>query len=537
MAQLLIVDDEAHVVDRFAATIDWKSEGIEQVHKAYSGLEAFELLQQISIDIVVTDIKMPGMSGIELIAEIRRTWPTTKCILLSGYSEFNYAKQAMLLQTEDYLLKPVKEEDLLGAVRRVRGKLEREWEEVVSSRRLTYTLKENLPLIRANLLLELLQGKKWNEQALREKMNMLDMGEGAAWTSFTLMIVRLDEHFLQYDAQDLSWKEYAVSNMAEELFGGRYAIWHAKDVHDYLVFLMTAKQGDDPVWFERTAAALQSAACDYLKSRISIMVGRRGAFPRDVHPAYNRAIAAFRRRIGSESELFMRLEEDDRTVGHVGALHGLHEPPTLIQLLEAARWDAAEDKLRSVFEAMESGETASQEHLLEMYFTIASAYAYTAHKNGRLLAELIGIHYERMTDGVPLRSLNHLREWSLLTLRHIQEDTARESRDTRSSLIEVIRSFIEENVTRDISLQSIADRVMLHPVYVSKVYKLETGENISDYVQRAKMGKAEFLLKNSQDKIYEIADKLGYQRPHSFIHAFKKALGMTPQEYRDRYGQ
>lgn len=539
MAELLLVDDEAHVVDRFATTIDWGTLRIEQVHKAYSGYEALEVLKQFSVDIVITDIKMPGMSGIQLIAEIRRLWPRTKCILLSGYSDFEYAKQAILHQTEDYLLKPVKEEDLKATVKRVLARLEQEWEEVFSSQRMAYTLKENLPLLRANLLNELLQGKKSSRQALREKMARFGLGD-QAWRTFALMVVRLDEYRLdrEREDEDLSWKEYAISNMVEELFGGRYASWHAKDSHDYLVFLLTPTAEDaedDPVWFERTAADLQSAVDAYLKGKISILLSHRGEFPEEVPSYYSRSIASFRKRIGGESEFFARLEDDGLSPQPLRSPSHLHDPPTLLQLLEAGRWEKAEEKLSLIFGAMEEGSSATQEQLLEVYFTTASAYAYIAHKSGKAFAEWMGDNLYRIAEGIPFRTLNQLREWSFRTLRALKESSDREFSDSRSTLIATIQSYIEENVTRDISLQSIAEKVALHPVYVSKVYKLETGENVSDYVQRVKMKHAEYRLRHGTEKIYEIADRLGYQRPHSFIYAFKKTFGMTPQEYRDRH--
>lgn len=530
MAQLLIVDDEAHVVDRLALTVDWKSIGIDHVYKAYSGQEAIEQLHQFSIDIVITDIRMPGMSGLQLISEIDRQWPKTKSILLSGYSEFTYAKQAMQFQTEDYLLKPVKNEDLLATVARVLRKLEREWEEVISSQRMTYTLKEHLPLLRANLLHELLQGKY--KGFLHEKMLRLELGS-EAWQSFTLMAVRMDEGFGESSGEDLSWKEYAVANMAEEVFGCRYALWHAKDAHDYLIFLLTPKQntdGDDPGWLERTASVLQSAVGVYLKGKVSIMISGTGAFPGDVPAAYNRSITAFRNRIGHEPEQFMKLADEEEVVTAVRSPESLYEPPALIHLLEAARWEAVEEKYRRIFADAES---ISEEQLLEIYFTIASAYAFIAHKNGRLLADTFGTDYGRMTSGMPFRTVHQLREWSFRTLKALQEDIAKETKDNRSSLIDKIRIFIDENVTGELSLQSVADQVKLHPVYVSKVYKLETGENISDYIQRVKMEEAQSMLVNSDEKVYAIAARLGYQRPHSFISAFKKTFGMTPQEYRD----
>ncbi|UJF32922.1 response regulator transcription factor [Paenibacillus hexagrammi] len=539
MIQLLIVDDEVHVVDRLSTTISWSSAGVEQVHKAMSGQEALDLLEQISIDIVITDIQMPGMSGLQLISEIKRRYPKTRCILLSGYSDFNYAKEAILQGTEDYLLKPVTEEDLLAAVRRVREKLQLEWEEVVSRQRLTYTLKENLPLLRGNLLHDLLQGRSMSESSLRDKMRMLELTDYEEH-AIAVMMVRLESDFLEYDLSRLSLMEYAISNMVEELFGEKFDSWHTKDAHDYLVFVMKAKEDGESSdkermgWLERTASVLQSAVHNYLKGKISILVSSWGKFPHDLNSLYQRSLSAIRKRIGNEHELFMRLGDEPAQM-ELTALQRLYEPPTLNHLLEAARWEDTAEKLSLIYDEMETKYSKSQEFLLEVYFSVASAFSYIAHKNGRQLHQLIGSDYDKMTEGIPFRTVNQLREWSQRALQRMKEDMDQERQDSRTSLINDIRSFIEQNLAADVSLQSIADHVYLHPVYVSKIYKLETGDNLSDYVNRLRMDKAAHLLKHSQDKIYEIATQLGYQRPHSFNHAFKKHYGMTPQEYRDQY--
>ncbi|GFZ85235.1 hypothetical protein GCM10008018_34050 [Paenibacillus marchantiophytorum] len=537
MIQLLIVDDEAHVVDRLHATIDWASLGIEQIFKAYSGQEALELLEQFSIDIVLTDIQMPGITGLQLIAEINRRWPKTKCILLSGYSDFNYAKEAILQGTEDYLLKPVTEKDLLGTVKRVMDKLQKEWQEVFSTRRLAYTFKENLPLLRGNLLNDLLQGRNLTETSLQEKMQMLELPDFHGQACVCMMI-RLESDFLDYDMRRLSLMEYAISNMVEELFAEKFDTWSTKDAHDYLVFIMKRKiaisEKEEPAWLERTAAVLQSAVNNYLKGKISILLSSWGEFPSDLTTLYHASLSAFRKRIGSEHELLMRLG-DEAVQTELSALQRLYEPPTLNHLLEAARWEDTADKLTQIFDEMGTKFSESQEHLLEVYFSIASAFAYIAHKNGRQLHQLIGGDYEKMTEGIPFRTVNQLRDWSLRSLQRMREDMDQERQDSRTTLINDIRSFIEQHLASDVSLQSIADHVYLHPVYVSKIYKVETGDNLSDYVSRVRMDKAAYLLKNGQEKIYEIATQLGYQRPHSFNHAFKKHYGMTPQEYRDHY--
>ncbi|MEF3306120.1 response regulator transcription factor [Paenibacillus sp. GYB003] len=538
IVELLIVDDEVHVVERLLTTIDWQAIGIGQAHGAYSGEKALSLLETTSIDIVITDIRMPGMSGLQLIAEIQRRWPKTKCILLSGHSDFHYAKEAILYRTENYLLKPVTERDLIEAVRRVMDKLRAEWEEIVSRQRLDYTLKEHLPALRSNLLGELLQGRRLSPELLRDKTDMLGLGD-VTGKPFAVMMIRLEEHFLHYDARSLSLMEYAIGNMAHELFGDRLDSWYTKDAHEYLVFALFAREGSDysvelANWLERTASTLQTAVSSYLKGKISILVSGWGTFPADLSDLYNRSVAAFRRTIGGEQELFVRLP-DAPDAPDVTPLTSLYEPPTLIHLLEAARWDAIREKLDALFGEMERQGGDSQEQLLEAYFGIASAFAYIVHKSGRSLPDLARDDYDKMIRGIPFRSVTQLKEWCDRMLGRIRDDMTRETKNSRAALIDEIRAFVDDHLAGDVSLQSIADHVYLHPVYVSKIYKLETGDNLSDYVHRVRMEKAEYLLKHGHDKIYEIAAMLGYQRPHSFNHAFKKQFGMTPQEYRDRF--
>jgi two-component system response regulator YesN len=534
MYQLLIVDDEVHVVERLAGTIPWQTLGIDNVYKAFSAQEALSLLSQYSIDIVLTDIQMPVMSGLELIAEINRTWKKTKCILLSGHSDFKYAKEAILHQTEDYLLKPVTEKDLLQSVRKVIDKLKSEWEEVISSQRIAFALQENMPMLRGNLLCDLLQGHKISPLALQDKMKMLGLPE-LHDKQFTLMFVRLEEHFLEYDYQGLSLMEYAIGNMAEELFGDRFILWHTKEAHEYLVFVATSKNefydNEEMKLFERMASQLQSAVKNFLKGKVSVLVSGWGRFPEELSPLYKSSISAFRKSIGSEQELFMRVA-DELVKVEIQSLQSLYEPPTLIHLLDAGRWDSVAEKLEHIFDELTRKWSESQEHLLEVYFSISSACAYIAHKNGRQLSQLIGSDYDKLTEGIPFRSAFHLREWSLRTLHCLQADMDHETHNARLSTINEIRKFIDNHLAEDISLQAIADHVFMHPVYVSKIYKLESGDNLSDYVNRIRMDKAAFLLINNQEKIYEIAAQLGYQRPHSFNHAFKKHYGLTPQEFR-----
>ena len=145
MMKMLIVDDETHLVESLMESIAWEDIGITKVLPAYSGKHALEVMEQEAADIVVTDVRMPGINGIELIKAIKTEWPSTACMLLTGHAEFEYAKEGLKHKATHYLLKPVKDEELLAAVQEAAESLHAEREkmkEFVQSKAMAY---RNLP--------------------------------------------------------------------------------------------------------------------------------------------------------------------------------------------------------------------------------------------------------------------------------------------------------------------------------------------------------------------------------------------------------
>lgn len=545
MFQLMIVDDEQAVLDGLSLTIPWGELGIEAVFKATSAMEALELMEKHPMDIVVTDIRMPGMSGLELIQEIRKRWTGTKCIILSGHAEFQYAQEAIRAETNDYLLKPTRVAELVKTVRSVQQKLTYEWEQVSSYQQTLKTMREHLPLLRSNTLNDLLQGRYISGPDLESKRELLDIPFGNG-DEFSLMLIRMEEQFSDYDPNSLQLLEYAISNITEEVFGKHMHISYCKDSFDYLVFFMKLKEnGDQPSiqdeeafhdkgkqqLVERLAAQLQKNVLTYLKGNISLMVSKWGSFPGDVRPLYDAAVSSLRQRIGNDRGFFFTM--GDEAEGHeIYCLDQLHSPPSLIHLLEAGRWDGAIHKLNGIFRELNEKFCESREHLLEVYYVVCSACSNIAHKNGKPLSAIIGRDYQMAERGEDFFSIHQLQEWSLRVIKRLQDDIDNGIKHTRNSILVQVQEYAELHLAGDVSLQTIADHVHLHPVYLSKVYKLETGEALSDYLYRLRMEKAAYLLKNSEEKIYEIARLVGYESTY-FMKVFKKHFGKTPQEFRE----
>ncbi|MFD2614806.1 response regulator [Paenibacillus gansuensis] len=537
MYTLLIVDDEAHLVDSLADTIPWQELGVTNVYKAYSAYEAMERLQRQTIDVVLTDIRMPGMNGLELAEQIHHRWNKTKCILLTGHADFEYAQKAVQHQAADYLLKPVSDEEAMASVHKALHRLKQQWEEISSYKNAMQTLQEHLPVLRAGLLNELVQGSKVSREQLAGKLGMYDLpfkpGDDAS-----LMMVRLEEEFSSYDYSSVSLVQYAVGNMAEEQFGGDFHLWMCKDPHDYLLCLckpahpesVTREQLQSAV--ESHAAALQEHIKTYLKGSASVHVSSVFLFPEELSLTYDLSVSAIRRKAGSARHVFLAGSSEDE--GVPSTLKILYEPPTLHHLLEMGRWNDLEGKLNKIYAELEQCSSHTQDHLLEALFYISNSFAYIVHKNGRRLSEYIGRDFEALLDLGSFRTIARMREWSARVLEQLKLETEDETRWNRVSVVKQVQRFIEEQLSKDVSLQTIAEHVFLHPVYLSKVYKLETGESLSDYIFRVRMEKAAYLLIHSDLKIYEITAQLGYQNPQYFIKMFRKQYGTTPQEYRDR---
>lgn len=537
MFQVLIVDDEPAVLEGLAYTMPWGELEVEQVHQASSAAEALTLLNRHHVDIVITDIRMPGMSGLELIQEIRRRWSGVRCIILSGHGEFDYAREAIRMETTDYLLKPIEADELAETVRSVQDKLRAKWEQVGAYRETVHALREHMPLLQSKALGDLLQGRLPGRERIAQRLGMLGLpfrcGEPVA-----LLLIRLEDEFYSYGTSGLHLLEYAVCNITEEIFGKHFAAWCHMDSLGYLIFAIQEREASGAALpeaerqrlIERLAAQLQQSVLTYLKGAISIMISRWGTFPEEAHLIYESALTSFHKRIGSSTGLFysMGSEPDEEETEALGELYRL---PTLLNLLETGSWETAETKLDAVFQDLRRHFPDSREHAKETLYSIAATFSHFAHKNGKRLSDLLPAA-DAVPEGEAVRSIAQLEEWSLRALELLRHSANNRLSDSRRSVLANVQSYIRNHLAGDVSLQTIADRVHFHPVYLSKLYKQETGETLSDYINRARMEKALYLLKESGHKIYEIADLVGYENTY-FIKLFKKQFGMTPQEFRD----
>lgn len=339
--------------------------------------------------------------------------------------------------------------------------------------------------------------------------------------------------------QPSSWVTKAVANMAEEVFRDVFHLWFCRDHNEYLVMIVSAKERTDAEADEKAlriamdvrAAALKKKAESLLSGSISIVLAENWTYLTEgISGLYRSLIDGMRVIEEKRQGVFLRIAGNLDQV-QIGTLTSLYRPPLLIHLLDTGNWVHAEVKLIEIFTELNS-KNYPPEHANEAYFAIANAYQYMAHKKGKLLSEF-GASSFGLMPAAP--SLKQLEKWAFFVLRSLREQSD-EASDKQNCLVDKVHKFIEENMNGNLSLQSIAADIGLHPAYLSRIYRAETGNNLSDYILRYRMELASYLLRSSNKKIYEIAQLLGYQAVPHFIKLFKTFTNMTPQEFRDRTG-
>ncbi|MBE3647968.1 response regulator transcription factor [Paenibacillus polymyxa] len=541
MVQILLVDDESYVTESLAATIPWESLGIERVHQAASALAAVDVLEAHDIDILVTDIRMPGMTGLELIVEVNERWPHIRSLLLTGYADFEYAKKALQLKAFDYILKPVDDDEFIKCVSAAMDSLKEEWEAFDKVHQLQYSRRNDFGVLRTHLMHDLLLGRDLTVQKITDKMSEYEIKLRTEHPA-SMLLIQLGKHFSDMDYHSVSLIEYAIGNIAEEVFAPDFHVWHCKAPHDCLIVLI---EGNWDLFAERTVdehnhflrAAIETFrknVSNYLKGEIYVTLTNWFHFPDELPKLYQTAIRSLYWNQQEETNPLLFIEEQTKqSHSSVKSLEGLYTHPTLTHLLESRQWEEAEAKVSRVFGKMEEA-GYTREHLYELFISVTSAFMYTAHKQGRFITQMDQVGFDPLHAQKLVHSFPHLKEWIFSMMNKLKAEWSASEQSAKSYVVKQVQELIAQDKGQELSVKTIADQVYLHPVYLSKIYKAETGEGLGDYIIRMRMERALYLLKYSNKKIYEITTELGYQNPQYFSKMFKKHYGMTPHEFRDQ---
>ncbi len=532
MPGLIVADDAEIIRSTVARVVSGRKElGLFPVVQARNGQEAIELARQMAPDVVIMDIKMPGLDGLEAASIIRREFPTSKLIILTAYDEFPYVQEALKLGAVDFLLKPVRPAKLLEVLAQVKGQLQQEQAQQAEVEKTRTRWQKALPLVEASLIESLISGLR---------------PEGAT-----------HEEALQQLGKTISWPVVAVARINR--FGASVQGMSADELHHFYTSLtdivrQTMPQPDRAlVGFSRPGRVIAIVSADQDPGTVDELRGLGETIARAIsagssvtatvglgnrYPELNSVPLSY-----AEAGLACRhsVSQDQSSVVHISDVHHLSQAERLPypvqleqELLHAVRLGQAQNCARLMtelvdflmYQSKKSPQTL-HDRLAELMTLISRAVI----EAGGEAAKVLDLSHRQAVALAERQTVAEIRAWALNSLAELM--TTIQPALVNKDLVQQAIEYIHENQRQpEMTLKDVASAVNLSPSHLAYLLKENLGVSYKKYLTSLRMGQAKKLLRTTDLTVTAIAQAVGYPNTTNFYRLFQRETGTTPADYR-----
>lgn len=532
MLKLMIVDDESVIRSGIANVVDWGALGIEVVGEAANGRDALNRALLLRPDIVITDIKMPIIGGLEFARTLLEKRPDTRVVLLTGYSDFEYMQQAIQMGAMDYLLKPVRVDELEKLMRRLRADIEARREIKMRQIAAQQVLARNLPVMRGVCLRDFLAGRLAPEAFRQEAEELGISTKGPRYAAVALDIDDWGQPAPGPGGDTLT--RYSVLNIAEELLGalGSAAFGYLAAESSLLGVVCLERSSLDDVaeacrqiqfytqrFFRFTVTAAVGPCADTLEQLRVSCQRARDALDRKVYTGKNQVILAGDLPENGRSQTVLLSRRDEEA---------LEEDVAMNKNL------AAQKKLDEIFEKY-LGQGAYTRKAVRQFGIVLLLPVLRVLDDAQITPEqAFGQNAHIIDEMECYETLDEIRMFVKSVYaranRALEERQGSSYRHTVRDSIEYVQAHYAESI----QVADVAAAVYVTPNYFSKIFKQETGENFTEWLNKFRIEKAKALiLQQPGNKVYEIAAKVGFKDYKYFAFIFKKYTGYTPGTFKE----
>lgn len=537
MIKVFLVEDEAIVRRGIRNNIPWEKEGFEFAGEASDGELAYPMIKKIKPDIVITDIKMPFMDGLELASIIKKDLPDTKIIILSGYNEFDYAKKAISIGVTDYQLKPISSEMLLETIKRVGDIVREEQEQKKLLEEYKKENQENMEQSKAKLFYAMVENTLSTAEIL-EWGNWLGMDMIASY--YTVILLKI-----MSSSEENTYQESLVEceEKVEQFLQKQECIYYFKRWGEGWFLLVRSEDEEE---FSQLIRGLK----EFMKGVIPEKekenlhyfggIGNTVQRLRDVRQSFISANRGFTARFFTELNQVIteeNLRKDQKSENENEDLKDINisnmDRKLLEDFLKVGDVDEAELFLDTYFEKIGIKNHSSlifrQYLMVDMFFCVSKFLEKLGGSSQEIVNKFGDVEEIKARVHSSSQMCQYMKE--LFTEAIKLRDSL--SQDKYSRLLEEAKQYVKQNyANNEISLNMVASHVGISPSYFSTIFRQETGHSFTEYLTEIRMEKARELLRCTNKKTAEISFDVGYKDSHYFSYIFKKTQGVTPKEYR-----
>ncbi|THF80762.1 response regulator transcription factor [Cohnella fermenti] len=551
---ILIVDDEPLI--RESAANHLKKAGAHRIYEAADGLEGLQAIGALRPDLVIADIRMPGMDGLELLAALKQRNDDTLFVLLTGYDRFEYVQSALHLGAFSYLLKPFAEEQFTELLAKVRETLERQNRAREAQLRQSIRLHQGTVWMRRRLAEDLVSRRLGNETAIRKRLAELELGTRFERGAHCIIIIALDRYRIlsgSLPSDQIALIRYGVENIAMEVLERRSVDALAFDTEDGQGLILSyapspggksadtdtdadadadVNANDEMARLAAWAADIQECIRRYWRQEVTI----------GISPPFRALTQSAEACEAAKQALLQRLVRGGASIylSEPGAMPkepfkgiGFRVEQDMLAAFERFDTEAAQSIIQSLYEPFISYEYVDQASLLKLNFQLILLIFKIVERWNLEPTKLLGDElalYEEINGMSRIETIKQtFSEW----IDRCFEAIRREKDKGSNRIIDKAISYIHEHYSEDVSLEMVAEQIPVSPTYLSSLFKREHNENFVEYVSNYRIEKAKLMLREGRRKIHEVAVLTGFGNVKYFYKVFKKKTGMRPSEYKD----
>ena len=536
MIKVLIADDEEKVCILISKLVNWKDFDMEVVTTVYNGIEALDYIKKCPVDVAITDIRMPGYDGIELISKAKEINERIEFIIISGYRHFEYAQSAIKYGVSDYLLKPIKKEELNGTLEKIRLQCLKRAEQLSAQEQLRLRLQDDTSKQREQLFLDLLLNSS-KEIASLEELNQtycfkFDKG------IFQFTAIKIDCRYEDFNTDSIQVLDEKISKILDSILRDscREMEIYCKDT---IVYALLNYSPENSQSLRRQLKAVMSELSVqqtvFDKVSFTLCVGKQIEDVRKLSECFSSARnAVFQRLVDGIGKMI----DDSPATEYAPIKQDLllgdfrRQMSRAVELLDLQAAQVAVDVLAS---AVEINEKTKGSRVYKLVLAAGEMFEVLI-KNTQYNVEIPAEIYEEFKIRSSLcGKIEQLFE-SLNLFIGTQIDfivQGRKQADNRP--IRMAKEYIQRNYMKPIGLEEISEMLGFNLSYFSALFKKETGKNFLEYLTEVRIANAKELLRETNLSVAEICNRVGYLDQKHFIATFKKYAGIKPREFRKLY--
>jgi two-component system, response regulator YesN len=519
MYKVLIVDDEQNIRNGIKLLLDWNMLGFSSVDLAEDGDDAIDKIQNNEYHLIITDIRMPGISGLQLIQRIRELGSRIRIIIISGFNEFSYAKEAIRYGVEDYILKPVAKEELLTIVSKAKMEID---EDIKKAR---YTTIQN-KLVRDKLLWDIANGKYLSVEEAKS-FGAIELEIGLKYCCIYMVQIERIQDVFETDQEEASLILFYVRNILEESIEDHPSSYVYEEEGSYLGIVLFTDDSKEFSEIEQRLLNSQRYLLEVFNEEIYIACGQVTTSFKDIKYSKDQAIYAIEKKhLISNGQLanFDVVFADEKSNSHLEFTS--NELLLAVEELDIISIKEQVKLLISEIISKKLDKNAIERIIIYRIYELKKLL--TEHN----IADNSISSTQNLIQSIKKKE-DFIRLEQFVTKLFVDASQAisEHAKQSIPNGIDEIKKYIEDHLNENLSLKSIATKFYINSAYLGRLFKSKAHQSFNDYLNEKRISRVKKLYANSNLKVNEILDAVGYNSSDYFYRVFKKHEGVTFSEY------